>query len=57
MTLGRELKAQDAMKNSELWMTCSTMGHDLRLLDAMNNIELLIICTTWDLLSLNLLML
>ena len=57
MTLGCELKALDAMNNSELWVTCSTLGHDLRTLDAMNNLELLIICMTQDPMSLDSLML
>ena len=52
-----ELKALDAMNNSELWVTCSTLGHDLRALDAMNNLELLIICMTQDPMSLDSLML
>ena len=57
ITLGRELKALDAMNNLDLWMTCSTLGHDFRPLDAMNSLELLIICTTQDPMILDLLIL
>ena len=57
MTLGRELKALDAINNLGLWMTCFILGRDLRALDVMNNLELLIICMTQDPVSLYLLML
>ena len=40
MTLGRELRALDAMNNSGLWITWATMGRELRALDAMNNVGL-----------------
>ena len=36
MTLGRELRALEAMNSSGLSMTGNTPGHELRALDAMN---------------------
>ena len=38
--LGCELRALDAMNNSELLMTSTTLGHDLKALDTVNSIEL-----------------
>ena len=40
MTLGRELKALDAMNSSGLCTTWATLGHELVALDATNNIGL-----------------
>ena len=40
MTLGRELKALDAMNSSRFWMICRTLGRELKALVAMNNSRL-----------------
>ena len=40
MTLGRELKALNAMNNLELSMTGKTTGHGLNTIDIMNNSSL-----------------
>ena len=36
MTLGRELRALDAMNNLGLWMTWTTSSYELKALDVMN---------------------
>ena len=36
-TLGRELRASDAMNNSRQWLPLLTLGHELKGIDAMNN--------------------
>ena len=38
-TLGRELKALNAINNSGLWMTLAFLGHELRSLNAMDRMD------------------
>ena len=40
MTLGRELRALDAMNNSGLWLTLTTLGIEMKDLNVMNNLGL-----------------
>ena len=46
MSLSRELRALDTMKNLRLWMTCVILCHELRVLDFMISLGLSMILTT-----------
>ena len=54
LTIGRELRALDAMNNLRLWMTRATPGGEFKALDDINNSKLWMIWMSWDPMSLGL---